>query len=96
MGDIWRERQPCGAVFGVEARPFDEEDTRVLFEVLFDIRTLLAQLVEYVIGGDEDGGEEPEETDEPRVLGALRGAVRAYGASLPRVARAVGTTCCRA
>ena len=51
--------------FGVEPRAFDEEDTRVLFEVLFDIRTLLAQLVEYVIGGDEDGGEEAEETDEP-------------------------------
>jgi hypothetical protein len=49
----------------VEGRSFDEDDTKLLFEVLFDIRTLLAQLVEYVNGGDDDGGEEEEEADEP-------------------------------
>ena len=44
---------------------FDRDDTTLLFEVLFDIRRLLTQLVDFVEGGDEDGGEEEEETDEP-------------------------------
>ena len=42
-----------------------EDDRKLLFEVLFDIKALLARLVDYVVGGDDDGGEEAEETDEP-------------------------------
>jgi hypothetical protein len=43
---------------------FDHDDTRLLFEVLFDIKRLLAQIVDFIEGGDEDG-EEEEEADEP-------------------------------
>ncbi|HUF02335.1 MAG TPA: hypothetical protein VMN35_07915 [Gaiellaceae bacterium] len=43
---------------------FDHDDTRLLFEVLFDMKALLARLVEYVEGGDDDG-EEEEAADEP-------------------------------
>jgi hypothetical protein len=49
----------------VEERGNREDDAKLLFEVLFDIKVLLAQLVDYVVGGDEDGGEEEEEADEP-------------------------------
>ena len=42
---------------------FDRDDTTLLFEVLFDIKALLARLVEHVVGGDDDG-EEEEEADE--------------------------------
>jgi hypothetical protein len=46
---------------------FDREDTTLLFEALFDIRGLLARLVAFVEGGEEDGEEEEEEDqDEPR------------------------------
>ena len=38
---------------------------RVLFETLFDLRTLLARLVTLVEGGDDDG--EEEEEDDPDV-----------------------------
>ena len=42
---------------------WDGPKVQVLFEVLFDLRALLARLVE--LGeGDDDGGEE-EEADEP-------------------------------
>ncbi len=44
---------------------WDRDNVKLLFEVLFDIRRLLAQLVDFVEGGDDDGGEEAEETDEP-------------------------------
>jgi hypothetical protein len=49
----------------VAERAFDEKETRVLFEVLFDIRALLARLVDYVVGGDDGDGEEEKEADEP-------------------------------
>lgn len=39
---------------------FDRDDTTLLFEVLFDIKALIAKLVELVEGGD-DGREEAEE-----------------------------------
>jgi hypothetical protein len=48
---------------GMEERAFDHDDATLLFEVLFDIKALLARLVELVVGGDDDG-EEEEETDE--------------------------------
>jgi hypothetical protein len=47
----------------MEERAFDHDDATLLFEVLFDIKALLARLVELVVGGDDDG-EEEEETDE--------------------------------
>jgi hypothetical protein len=49
----------------VSEQPFDAEDRRLLFEVLFDIRALLARLVDYVEGGDGDG-EEEEQGPEPQ------------------------------
>lgn len=49
----------------MEERALYEDDRTLLFEVLFDIRRLLAQLVDFVEGGDDDDGEEAEETDEP-------------------------------
>jgi hypothetical protein len=42
-----------------------DDDAKLLFEVLFDIKALLAQLVDYVVGGGDDGEEEEEATDEP-------------------------------
>jgi hypothetical protein len=48
----------------MEERTFDDDDAKLLFEVLFDIKALLAGLVDYVVGGDDDG-EEEEEVDEP-------------------------------
>jgi hypothetical protein len=62
---IWRSYVRLGTVVGVEERALYEDDRKLLFEVLFDIRRLLAQLVDFVEGGDDDGGEEAEETDEP-------------------------------
>ena len=44
---------------------FEDEDRRVLFEVLFDLRALLARLVAVVEGGDEDGEEEEDDPDVP-------------------------------
>lgn len=41
------------------------DDVKLLFEVLFDMKALLAQIVEFFEGGDGDGEEEEEETDEP-------------------------------
>jgi hypothetical protein len=41
----------------------ERDNARLLFEVLFDIKALLARLVYAVEGGDDDG-EEEEETDE--------------------------------
>lgn len=38
----------------------DPEDRTLLFEVLFDLRALLARLVALVEGGDENGEEEEE------------------------------------
>ncbi|HSF61854.1 MAG TPA: hypothetical protein VLA69_09180 [Gaiellaceae bacterium] len=38
-------------------------DVKLLFEVLFDVKALLARLVEYVVGRADDG-EEEEEADE--------------------------------
>ena len=35
-------------------------DTTLLFEVLFDVKRLLAKLVEYVEGGEDDEEEEEE------------------------------------
>jgi hypothetical protein len=46
------------------SEPFDREDVTLLFQVLFDIKALLARLVEFVVGGEDDG-EEEEEADEP-------------------------------
>jgi hypothetical protein len=45
---------------------FDHDDTRILFEVLFDIRSLLARPFVYVEGGDDDGEEVEEDEDDPR------------------------------
>jgi hypothetical protein len=45
---------------------FDHDDTQLLFEVLVDIRALLARLVRYVEGGDDDVEEEKEDGTEPR------------------------------
>ena len=42
-----------------------DDDAKLPFEVLFDIEALLAQLVDYVVGGGDDGEEEAEENDEP-------------------------------
>jgi hypothetical protein len=61
---IWRIRSRPGTVGGVEERVVEPDDAKLLFEVLFDIKALLARLVDYVVGGD-DGGEEEEEADEP-------------------------------
>jgi hypothetical protein len=36
----------------------------VLFKVLFDMKLLLARIVQFLEGGDDDG-EEEEEADEP-------------------------------
>jgi hypothetical protein len=43
---------------------FDREDTRLLFEVLFDIRRSLAAIAGFVEGGEDDDGEEEEEEPE--------------------------------
>ena len=40
------------------------DDVTLLFEVLFDLKTLLAKIVELIEGRDDDGMEE-EEADEP-------------------------------
>jgi hypothetical protein len=61
---IWRAGLARGRVAGMEERTFDDDDAKLLFEVLFDIKALLAGLVDYVVGGDDDG-EEEEEVDEP-------------------------------
>ena len=53
-----------GQADSVSEPVFDRDDATLLFEVLFDIKALLARLVEYVVGGDDDG-EEEEEADEP-------------------------------
>jgi hypothetical protein len=42
---------------------FDQDDTKLLFEVLFDVRALLAAILDALEGGDADG-EEAEEADE--------------------------------
>ena len=42
-----------------------DDDVKLLFEVLFDIKALLARIVEFFEGGDGDGEEEEEEADEP-------------------------------
>jgi hypothetical protein len=47
---------------GVSERAFDREDTRLLFEVLFDIKRLIADILMVIEGGDDDG--EEEETGE--------------------------------
>ena len=44
---------------------FDEDDKRLLFEVLFDLRALLDRLVASVEGGDDDGEEEEDDPDVP-------------------------------
>jgi hypothetical protein len=54
-----------GHARSVDEPAFDRDDTTLLFEVLFDVKKLLSQLMDYVEGGDEDAGEEEEETDEP-------------------------------
>ena len=54
-----------GDPLDVAERTFDREDVRLRFEVLFDIKRLLAQLLDYVESGEDDGEEEEEETDEP-------------------------------
>ena len=43
--------------------PVNRDDVKLLFEVLFDIKALLATIVELIEGGDDDGLEE-EEADE--------------------------------
>ena len=43
-------------------RAFDREDTKLLFEVLFDIKRLIADILMVVEGGEDDG--EEEEADE--------------------------------
>jgi hypothetical protein len=40
---------------------FDHEDTRLLFEVLFDIKKLIADILTSLEGGDDDGEEEEAE-----------------------------------
>jgi hypothetical protein len=40
---------------------FDHDDTKLLFEVLFDMRALLADIVEALKGGEDDGEEEEED-----------------------------------
>jgi len=45
----------------MEERPFDREDTTLLFEVLFDIKRFLAVIAGYIEGGDGDDGEEDEQ-----------------------------------
>jgi len=40
------------------------DDVTLLFEVLFDLKTLLAKFAEFIEGGDDDGMEE-EEADDP-------------------------------
>lgn len=47
----------------MEDRELFQDDRALLLVVLFDIRALLARLVAYVEGGDEDGWEEEEEED---------------------------------
>jgi hypothetical protein len=42
---------------------FDHDDTTLLFEVPLDMKALLAQLVDLMRDGDDDG-EEEEEADE--------------------------------
>jgi hypothetical protein len=49
----------------VPEQVFDDDDRKVLFEVLFDLRALLARLVAFVEGGDEIGEEEEEDPDVP-------------------------------
>jgi hypothetical protein len=41
---------------------WNPDDTKLLFEVLFDMKTLLAEIVDLLEGGDDDG--EAEEADE--------------------------------
>jgi hypothetical protein len=40
---------------------FDHDDTKLLFEVLFDIKKLLADILTSLEGGDDDGEEEEAE-----------------------------------
>lgn len=42
---------------------WDRDNVRLLFEVLFDMKVLLSQIVDF-FGGGEDDGEEEEEADE--------------------------------
>jgi hypothetical protein len=44
---------------------FGRDETRVLFEVLFDIRALVARLVAVVEGGEDDEEEEDGEDEDP-------------------------------
>jgi hypothetical protein len=48
----------------VSGPAWDKSDTKLLFELLFDLKALLAKIAPFVEGGDDDGMEE-EEADEP-------------------------------
>jgi len=42
---------------------WDRDNVKLLFEVLFDMKVLLSQIVDFFEGGEDDG--EEEEADEP-------------------------------
>jgi hypothetical protein len=44
-------------------RGWRAEDTKLLFEVLFDMKALLVEIVDLLEGGEDDG-QEAEEADE--------------------------------
>jgi hypothetical protein len=46
---------------GMAERPFDHEDTKPLFDVLFEIKKLIADILTVLQGGDDDGEEEAAE-----------------------------------
>lgn len=55
--------EPVGEPGTVSEPEIDRDEVKVLFEVLFDMKVLLAEIVRLLGGGD---GEEEEEEDEER------------------------------
>ena len=56
----WFARHPQA----VSEPAFDHDDTRLLFEVLFDIKRLLADILTFLQGGEDDCEEEAQGVDE--------------------------------
>ena len=62
---VWRATRGSWNIGVVSEAEFNRDDVTLLFEVLFDMKALLAQIVDLFEGGDGDDEEEEEETDEP-------------------------------